>query len=184
MEEIKNDGAIQSINKVYYDLIRNKDKYIIEGNFDYLKKNNLLCMPIFRGDDYVANLPKNLSEFVKKRNEEKCFIIDKFWNQEKNKQDTKLFESKDLSELFFLNTIDELNFTIFGFFFFKSNLFVVFNDFDYYLIIATKEDIEELTGLTIPELLEYTKEIDWYSDYNPEMYDTYKKFLEDVGAIR
>ena len=95
-----------------------------------------------------------------------------------------MFESKDLSESFFNKTIIDFNITILGFFFFKANLFVIFNEFDYYLIIAKKEDIEELTNLTIPELLEYTKEIDWYSDDRPEMYDTYKKFLEDVGAIK
>ena len=184
MEEVKNKEIIDNVDKTYSNLIRDKNDYVIEGNFDYLKKNNLLCMPIFRWSDYIKNISKNISKFVKKRNEEKCFIIDKFWNEEKGGPDTKVFESKDLSESFFFDTMDKLNITIFGFFFFKSNLFVVFNEFDYYLIIATKEDIEELTGLTIPELLEYTKEIDWYSDDRPEMYDTYRKFLEDVGVIK
>ena len=120
---------------------------------------------------------------MKKRNEKKCFVIDKFWNQEINRLDTKVFESTDLSELFFFDVIDKLNFTIFGLFFLEANIFIVFNDFDYYLIIGKKEDIEELTGLTMLELLEYTKEIDWYSDYDPEMYKTYERFFKEMNVI-
>ena len=81
MEEIKNKEIFNNINDFFNKIIKKKKDAVREGNFDYLKKNNLLCMPIFRGDDYVDNLPKNLSEFIKKRNEEKCFIIDKFWNE-------------------------------------------------------------------------------------------------------
>lgn len=46
MKEIKNDKLINNIDKIYYNLIRNKDKYIIEGNFDYLKKI-IYCVFLF-----------------------------------------------------------------------------------------------------------------------------------------
>lgn len=183
MREITDKEIIKNIDKIYYDLINDKNDYVIEGNFDYLKKNDLLCIPIFRGDDYINDLSEILPKFVKKRNEDKCFVVNKFWDEDKSRQDTKIFENEDVSESFFDTIIDDLNLTIFGFFFFKINLYIVFNTFDYFLLIGKKTDIEELTNLTMLELLEYTKEIDWYSDDSPEMYKTYKKFFEETKLI-
>ena len=47
-----------------------------------------------------------------------------------------------------------------------------------------EDTVKNLQDLIVLRNTEYTKEIDWYSDDRPEMYDTYKKFLEDVGAIK
>ena len=123
MEEVKNKDTIEKLKNTYINLITCKNAYVIQGNFDYLKDNNMISVPIFG----IENFIDRLVDFLNKKYQKDFYITQTHFVKERGGLVVDFFYVNKISYDNIDNIMEMLNITEYIFYFFSINFFIAFS---------------------------------------------------------